>query len=1000
MKTEQALSRTRNWGHAVAAAGVMAVLSTSPRAVAQSELPYNWAPLGSGGTSGGFGVHALAKFEEDGAAQLFVGGEFTHAGGVSASNIAGWNPASPGFWFPLGPGLLGGTNTVYVTEMIDLDEEDELGPDLYAGGTFLTIGAIMEPGSTAQSIARWNGLSWSPVGGLLPVRAITSFDFDGDEDDPPMLVAAGDGFVARWDGAAWETLGTIEFTSDVHALQGYDGELYAGGNSIFLPGGALPAANLVKWDEEAGEWIVPDGPGFDVVKAMTLYNGEAELVVGGANMLMRFDGSSWSELAGGISAGEVRALHVSEEDGDDILYVGGQFSHVGPFETSIQVNNIARFDGTDWNPLGSGIEGEVHAIETTGEGQCLIVYAGGTFGSAGGNTATGIAKFTPEPFISQSPQSQTVCAGMPAAFAGAALGGELAFQWLKDGNPMAGANQPVLAIAAVAAADAGLYTLRVTNPCGTAISAGATLTVIVPPAIAVQPVNEHVACVGDPVVMTVTATGSPLNFQWFHDFQPIPNAIGDNYMIPAVQQVDGGVYTVTVSNACGVVTSNTIGLNVRTIPAITMQPLSQVVEVGAPVTFTVAATGSSLSYQWTQNDVNIAGATGSSYTIPQAEAGPEGEGEYRVIVSNACATITSLPATLAVIEFVCELPIPPGAIEEFDPDCGLDGDPNGGCSSFDFASLACGQTIHGTVAADGGLQDEDWYQFVVTEWSPITWTVWTEAPIYTLLMEVSECPGWLLQESYADACSETTITGWLEPGIYAVGITPAADDGIACIEHADYVGALCPTQPESSVQIAFSNPPSGLLDPLQNASNDFAQLPQGIGAAGTPPAGPVQYSPIHVEFSGPISPAPTPSNVVVTCTNSFASPPDNDAPCPTVIFVTPTEGTGFGYDILLSSVIPTRECTTIEFAGTVAGERLQYRSLPGDVDLSGVSNTVDLLVLVQALNNGSAGANLARYDVNRSGVVNTVDLLRVVQLLNGTGTSEAFNGKTVAACPP
>jgi len=70
------------------------------------------------------------------------------------------------------------------------------------------------------------------------------------------------------------------------------------------------------------------------------------------------------------------------------------------------------------------------------------------------------------------------------------------------------------------------------------------------------------------------------------------------------------------------------------------------------------------------------------------------------------------------------------------------------------------------------------------------------------------------------------------------------------------------------------------------------------------------------------------------------------------------------------------------------------------VDLSGVSNTVDLLVLVQALNNGSAGANLARYDVNRSGVVNTVDLLRVVQLLNGTGTSDAFNVKTVAACPP
>jgi hypothetical protein len=69
-----------------------------------------------------------------------------------------------------------------------------------------------------------------------------------------------------------------------------------------------------------------------------------------------------------------------------------------------------------------------------------------------------------------------------------------------------------------------------------------------------------------------------------------------------------------------------------------------------------------------------------------------------------------------------------------------------------------------------------------------------------------------------------------------------------------------------------------------------------------------------------------------------------------------------------------------------------------------VTNTQDLLALVQALNNAAANepANAARYNVNRStgaDPVNTQDLLRLIQLLNGTLTTQPFNGATVAACP-
>jgi hypothetical protein len=116
-------------------------------------------------------------------------------------------------------------------------------------------------------------------------------------------------------------------------------------------------------------------------------------------------------------------------------------------------------------------------------------------------------------------------------------------------------------------------------------------------------------------------------------------------------------------------------------------------------------------------------------------------------------------------------------------------------------------------------------------------------------------------------------------------------------------------------------------------------------------------------------------------------------------------GSGVGpYAITLSGVIPPTHCTTLMFAGTNAGQKLQYQSLPADTNLDGSSNTVDLLWLVQRLNDGSANqaANWARYNINRSTEsppVNTTDLLRLVQLLNGVNTTQVFNGATAAACP-
>ncbi|HEY3244726.1 MAG TPA: hypothetical protein VGM03_15405 [Phycisphaerae bacterium] len=215
-------------------------------------------------------------------------------------------------------------------------------------------------------------------------------------------------------------------------------------------------------------------------------------------------------------------------------------------------------------------------------------------------------------------------------------------------------------------------------------------------------------------------------------------------------------------------------------------------------------------------------------------------------------------------------------------------------------------------------------------------------------------------------------------------------------------GSPCTT----AVTIVSANPPASnpygsgrFRDVLQNSTP--ALVPQGIGVAGTPAEGPYTYANISVTFSGTISPAPTPGNIVRTCTDIAAN---GQGDCPNVTTVT---GSGAGpYAISLSAPPPPRECITFTFAGTLAGQKLQYQVLPGDTNLDGNVSTQDLLFLVQSINNGMANVagNRARFNINRSNetggvVVNTQDLLRLVQLLNGTQATQVFNGATVAVCP-
>ncbi|MSU21549.1 MAG: hypothetical protein EXS30_09160 [Pedosphaera sp.] len=83
-------------------------------------------------------------------------------------------------------------------------------------------------------------------------------------------------------------------------------------------------------------------------------------------------------------------------------------------------------------------------------------------------------------------------------------------------------------------------------------------------------------------------------------------------------------------------------------PTITSQPQAQTVKAGASASFSVAATSSAtLTYQWQKNGANIGGATGSTYTISNAQ--PTDEANFACVVSNSGGPVTSSAAKLTVL---------------------------------------------------------------------------------------------------------------------------------------------------------------------------------------------------------------------------------------------------------------------------------------------------------------------------------------------------------------
>ncbi len=245
--------------------------------------------------------------------------------------------------------------------------------------------------------------------------------------------------------------------------------------------------------------------------------------------------------------------------------------------------------------------------------------------------------------IVTQPQSATACVGRLVTLSVEMSSPALTYQWRKNGQNLPDATLRRLTIASVQPSDAGSYDVIAADACVVLTSDSATLTVNDVAAISQQPQGADL-CVGDPLNLSVEATGVGLAYQWFKNNTLITGANQSAYSVAAVTRADNGVYRVQISNSCGVVWSDSATVSVA--ETIVTHPVSQTVCEQDPAVFVVGAVGASLTYQWRKDGFDIAGATEAVFIIGSTTLADSGV--YDVAVVSARCTQISDPATLTV----------------------------------------------------------------------------------------------------------------------------------------------------------------------------------------------------------------------------------------------------------------------------------------------------------------------------------------------------------------
>jgi hypothetical protein len=385
------------------------------------------------GTAVGNGLNGIVATLLINGSDLYVGGLFTsiNAGGTItlAHNVARFDTKT-NTWSKLGSDGGGVDGQVYALAVI--------GDDVYVAGAFqqANVGGATVP---VNRVARFNLVTntWSKVGSdgngvngsVIALAARGSVLYVGGNF---VQVNAGGSVVQANSVAQFDTKtntwGILGFGSGngvnggVQKIAVSDNALYVGGRFTEAKHNVvtIPANNIVRYDILDRSWstlgLLGNGVNSEVL-ALALIGRDlyvcgffTQANLGNApvdvNYIARYNtqNNMWSKLGNGTGNGFDNFAFALAASGND-LYIGGQLKKANASGTTIDANNVVKFDTLteNWSKLGTGsgngLDNSVFALAASDND----LYAGGQFrkanvgGADGGTPSKFIGKFSSAP---------------------------------------------------------------------------------------------------------------------------------------------------------------------------------------------------------------------------------------------------------------------------------------------------------------------------------------------------------------------------------------------------------------------------------------------------------------------------------------------------------------------------------------------------------------------------------------------------------------------------
>jgi hypothetical protein len=348
------------------------------------------------------------------------------------------------------------------------------------------------------------------------------------------------------------------------AMNGYNSCVAVGSNilaGIFNPNGngGLTPLTIVTWFKanpaDANRFQAIFGHsdnswrfGFDGRPHFKSGNNGTEITANSYN----FNDGNWHQVVGVYSG--------SSSSSSNIIYIDGVFN--------VSATNFATASGSGLDLMFGADPQYINANPTRVFDGSIAHAAYFTNALTAGQVQTIYNAAQIPPYILAQPNTANLAAGIAYTNVVVASGAfPLSYQWYQNGSLIGGATTNSIGWNPVQGAQAGNYTVVITNTYGAVTSSIGTLTVLTTPFFTGQPApTNFLLYSGGGLVSSASASGGiPLFYYWLSNNIGIANATNPTVALTNLQ--NSAVFTVIASNSYGVATSVVVNVSIVSTPA-------------------------------------------------------------------------------------------------------------------------------------------------------------------------------------------------------------------------------------------------------------------------------------------------------------------------------------------------------------------------------------------------------------------------------------------------